>query len=207
MSEKDTLELLEKSGILADARQKAEQSMAKERKATAKRLQAIEAEADDDLVAELELAEHDAVQARQLAAAKTSEAAELKRRLGSRRLERATRAGKLRAELVSTAPAEIDKAIAWFRTKETELMRTGTIKRAVVEAKRSPFTDKLTSIVRTNYRTVVAALEVCREAVKELEALKTDPAADHASVIKSLEAGIPDVESTDAFHEIEASQP
>ena len=100
------------------------------------------------------------------------------------------------AVLLESYDKRIDEAITFFRDKLDWLREPGRISTQAAGAEKNIFTEKKTVKVRTNERRVLASLEYCRNAIKDLEGLKLEADFDNQAV-EDLKRGIPPIDIYD----------
>lgn len=100
------------------------------------------------------------------------------------------------AVLLESYDKRIDEAITFFRDKLDWLREPGRISTQAAGAEKNIFTEKKTVKVRTNERRILASLEYCRNAIKDLEGLKLEADFDNQAV-EDLKRGIPPIDIYD----------
>jgi hypothetical protein len=111
------------------------------------------------------------------------------------RYDRAHRTSE--SELIDSADPRINEAIQFFRD-EYDALRRKAVHKDARQGKRNLFTMRRQVVHFTNHPAIVAALEYCRQATVELEALKLVPAMD-TERIEALKASIPDADAMSEY--------
>ena len=199
-----TLEMIENHPLTRKMKEEQAAELLARREATAGRIEALRREQAETLpklreaLAEAETARKAAAEAMQRAESNWRLA---KSKLMGESMGLENQIKTLQAEMIQSAAPEVAEAITWFNERLSEI-RDQTITTREGSARDLALWRKRV-FLSTNRPAIMTALDYCKGAIRELEAMKQAPAADLAR-IEALKKEIP---STDIFTEVEGEKP